>query len=233
MSMNHKILVIEDEESIRKIIKDYFRREGYEILEACNGREGLEVFKSIDVDLVILDVMMPEMDGWTVCRKIREVSSTPIVMLTARGKDEDELMGLELKADDYVKKPFNPSILVARVNNLLERSKGEPIEGKDDSKVMLGGIEVDRYARNVTVEGEEIVLTPKEFEILDYFMQNEGKVMTRENLLSRVWGYDYFGDARVVDTHIKKLRKALGDKSYLIRTVFGVGYKFEVPDDKA
>lgn len=226
--MSYTVLVIEDEHNIRKIISDYFRAEGFQIIEASNGKEGIEKFEEEKVDLIILDIMMPELDGWTVCRRIRKKSDVPIIILTARTEEDDELMGFELKADDYVKKPFSPGILVARAKVLLNRTRGTILEDKDT--ITKAGLEVNKLERKVKVNGKEIELTPKEFDILWYLMEHSEMVLSREKILNAIWGYDYFGDIRVVDNHIKKLRKALGDKAYLIRTVFGVGYKFEVKE---
>jgi len=226
--MSYTVLVIEDEYNIRKIVCDYFRAEGFDVIQACNGKEGIERFEDEKIDLIILDIMMPELDGWTVCRRIRKKSDVPIIILTARTEEDDELMGFELKADDYVKKPFSPGILVARAKVLLNRTAGTILEDKD--KIIKAGVEVNKSERKVKVSEKNIELTPKEFEILVYLMEHSEIVFSREKILDSVWGYDYFGDIRVVDNHIKKLRKALGDKSYLIRTVFGVGYKFEVKE---
>ena len=226
--MSCTVLVIEDEDNIRKIISDYFRVEGFKVIEAPNGKEGIERFEEEKIALIILDIMMPELDGWTVCRRIRKKSDVPIIILTARTEEDDELMGFELKADDYVKKPFSPGILVARAKVLLNRTRGSILEDKD--KITKAGLEVNKLVREVKVYGKNIELTPKEFEILWYLMEHSEMVLSREKILSAIWGYEYFGDIRVVDNHIKKLRKALGDKSYLIRTIFGVGYKFEVKE---
>lgn len=226
--MAHKVLVIEDEKHIRKIVSDYLKAQGYEILEAQNGKDGLEKFEGEEVDLVVLDVMMPELDGWTVCRRIRKKSDVPIIMLTARTEEDDELMGFELRADDYVKKPFSPNILVARVRALLERKSVSDSQELCLERLELGGISLDRLSREVSLDGNNIDLAPKEFDMLSYLMENKNVVFSREKILQEVWGYDFIGENRTVDNHIKKLRKALGEKSYLIRTVFGVGYKFEV-----
>ncbi|MCM1989055.1 response regulator transcription factor [Oceanirhabdus seepicola] len=226
--MRYTVLVIEDEDNIRKIICDYFRAEGFHVIQAPNGKEGIERFEEEKIDLIILDIMMPELDGWTVCRRIRKKSDVPIIILTARTEEDDELMGFELKADDYVKKPFSPGILVARAKVLLNRTRGTILEDKD--KITKAGLEVNKLVREVNIHGKNIELTPKEFEILWYLMEHSEMVLSREKILNSIWGYDYFGDIRVVDNHIKKLRKALGDKSYLIRTIFGVGYKFEVKE---
>lgn len=224
--MSYSILVIEDEDSIRKIISDYFKVEKYNVIEASNGKEGIEKFKENNIDLIILDIMMPELDGWAVCRRIRKKSDVPIIILTARTEEDDELMGFELKADDYVKKPFKPAILVARAKTLLRRKDGNILG--DANKLIKQGLELDKLSREIKVDGKSIELTVKEFDILNLLMENEGTVFSREKILNKIWGYDFLGDMRVVDNHIKKIRKSLGNKAYFIRTVFGIGYKFEV-----
>lgn len=224
--MNEKILVIEDEENIRKIISDYFRAESYQVIEGVNGKDGLEKFEMHeDIDLIILDVMMPELDGWTVCRRVRKVSDVPIIMLTARTDEDDELMGFELKADDYVKKPFSPAILIARARLLLSKKRIDEENGEEINKY---GLSINKATRQVRLDKRSVDLTTKEFDILTYLVEHENRVFSRDQILSEIWGYDFVGDTRIVDNHIKKIRKALGDKSYYIRTVFGVGYKFEV-----
>lgn len=223
-----KILVIEDEIKIQSIIRDFFQDEGYDVTVASDGYEGWMTFEEGHFHLVILDIMLPEMDGWSVCKRIRKISDVPVIMLTARGEEEDKLMGFELKADDYVTKPFSPKVLIARAKMLLSRTYGTVLSGND--VLSAGGIEVFKSQRKVTVDGSETKLQPKVYEILTYFMENTNHVFSREQLLSKIWGYEYGGDARVVDTQIKKLRKSLGDRSHYIRTVFGVGYKFEVRD---
>lgn len=223
-----KILVIEDEVKIQYIIQDFFEREGFDVTIAADGFEGWMTFEEGDFDLVILDVMLPEMDGWSVCKRIRKISDVPIIMLTARAEEDDKLMGFELRADEYVTKPFSPKVLVARAKMLLSRTHGT-VMGLEN-KLSAGGIEVDSNQRLVTIDGEEIRLQPKEYEILLCFMENINHVFTRDQLLSKVWGYEYGGDTRVVDTQIKKLRKSLKDRSHYVRTIFGVGYKFEVRD---
>jgi len=225
-SMNGKILIIEDESKIRSIVRDFFNHEGFEVIEAENGKIGLEKFEENKIDLVLLDIMMPELDGWSVCRRIRKNSDIPIVMMTARGDEEDQLMGYELEADDYIVKPFSPSILVAKCKILLKRSKGELLD--NNINIVRGSIQIKRDARSVFVEGKQLNLTYKEYELLNYMIKNEGLALTRDVILREVWGYDFFGDDRVVDSHIKKLRKHLGNQSCLIKTIFGVGYKFEV-----
>lgn len=223
----YKLLIIEDEDEIRRIIVDNFPTKDFYIYEASNGVEGLAVFEANpEIDLIILDVMMPELDGWTVCRRIRKKSDIPIIMLTARGDEDDELMGFELKADDYVKKPFSPNVLLARVLKLIQNHHSENTSSLYIIK--SGDLILHIESRFVTLNGEELQLTLKEFEILYYMMKNSNIVLSRDSILNGVWGIDYFGDDRVVDTHIKKLRKLLGEKAYYIKTIFGVGYKFEV-----
>lgn len=224
----YNILVVEDETKIQNIIRDYFQQEGFNITIASDGYEGWMTFEEGQFDLVILDIMMPEMDGWSVCKRIRNVSDVPVIMLTARSEEEDKLMGFELRADDYVTKPFSPKVLVARAKMLLKRVHGTVLQG--EGLLEAGSIQINHIQRRVLVDNQEIQLQPKEYEILVYFMENTDHVFTREQLLSKIWGYEYGGDTRVVDTQIKKLRKHLGDRSYYIRTIFGVGYKFEVRD---
>ena len=223
--MNIKILVVDDESRMRKLVKDFLAREGYTVLEAGDGMEAMDVFyEEKDIALVILDVMMPKMDGWQVCREIRESSKVPIIMLTARSEERDDLQGFELGVDEYISKPFSPKILVARVNAILRRSLGNA--GGD--VIEAGGIVVDKAAHIVKIDGAQIELSYKEFELLSYFMENQGIALSREKILNNVWNYDYFGDARTIDTHVKKLRSKLGDKGEYIRTIWGMGYKFEV-----
>ena len=224
-NMNIKILVVDDESRMRKLVKDFLAREGYTVLEAGDGMEAMDVFyEEKDIALVILDVMMPKMDGWQVCREIRESSKVPIIMLTARSEERDELQGFELGVDEYISKPFSPKILVARVNAILRRSLGNA--GGD--VIEAGGIVVDKAAHIVKIDGAQIELSYKEFELLSYFMENQGIALSREKILNNVWNYDYFGDARTIDTHVKKLRSKLGAKGEYIRTIWGMGYKFGV-----
>ena len=220
-----KILVVDDESRMRKLIKDFLEREGYQILEAADGLQALDIFyDQKDISLVILDVMMPRLDGWGVCKEIRRISQVPIMMLTARSEEKDELKGFELGVDEYVTKPFSPKILVARVTAILKRTKLTiPQE-----VLSVGGIEVDKAAHIVNVDGKEVELSVKEFELLLYFLENQKIALTREKILNGVWNYDYFGDARTIDTHVKKLRSKLGDKGNYIKTIWGMGYKFEV-----
>jgi len=219
-----KILVVDDEERMRKIVKDFLANKGYFVLEASNGEEAVDVFlNSKDISLILLDVMMPAMDGWEVCRLIREYSKVPIIMLTAKSEEKDELKGFELGVDEYITKPFSPKILVARVEAILRRSSGASTE-----LVEAGGIKIDKTAHAVTIDGKEIELSYKEFELLSYFVENKGIALSREKILNHVWNYDYFGDARTIDTHVKKLRSKMGEKGDLIKTIWGMGYKFEV-----
>ena len=221
---NIQILVVDDESRMRKLVKDFLQREGYSVLEAGDGMEAMDIFYEQKIDLVILDVMMPRMDGWQTCREIRRDSTVPIIMLTARSEERDELQGFELGVDEYISKPFSPKILVARVGALLKRIYGTDAE----EKMEAGGIEVDKAAHQVRVDGKSIDLSYKEFELLTYFLENQGIALSREKILNNVWNYDYFGDARTIDTHVKKLRNKLGDKGNYIKTIWGMGYKFEV-----
>ena len=220
-----KILVVDDESRMRKLVKDFLCKKGYEVLEAANGEEAIDIFvEENDIALLILDVMMPKMDGWQVCREIRKLSQVPIVMLTAKGDEKDELLGFELGVDEYITKPFSPKILVARVDAILRRTSGASAEDIVD----VGGIMMNKAAHEVTIDGNPIDLSFKEFELLAYFIQNQGVALSRERILNNAWNYDYFGDARTIDTHVKKLRSKLGDKGDYIKTVWGMGYKFEV-----
>lgn len=220
-----KILVVDDESRMRKLVKDFLTKKGFTVLEAANGEEAMDVFyQEKDIALLILDVMMPKMDGWEVCREIRKDSKVPIIMLTARGDERDELLGFELGVDEYISKPFSPKILVARVEAILRRT-GQA--GQSDT-IAAGGIVIDKAAHQVTVDGKNVDLSFKEFELLTYFMENEGIALSREKILNSVWNYDYFGDARTIDTHVKKLRSKMGGKGDFIKTVWGMGYKFEV-----
>ena len=221
---NIQILVVDDESRMRKLVKDFLQREGYSVLEAGDGMEAMDIFYEQKIDLVILDVMMPRMDGWQTCREIRRDATVPIIMLTARSEERDELQGFELGVDEYISKPFSPKILVARVGALLKRIYGTDAE----EKMEAGGIELDKAAHQVRVDGKSIDLSYKEFELLTYFLENQGIALSREKILNNVWNYDYFGDARTIDTHVKKLRNKLGDKGNYIKTIWGMGYKFEV-----
>ena len=218
-----RILVVDDESRMRKLVKDFLTKSDYEVLEAEDGNEAVDIFfTEKGIDLVILDVMMPGMDGWEVCREIRKHSQVPIIMLTARSDERDELTGFELGVDEYITKPFSPKILVARVEAILRRSGNAATE-----QLEIGGISVDKVAHTVKVDGKAVDLSYKEFELLEYFMENRGVALSREKILNSVWNYDYFGDARTIDTHVKKLRAKLGEKGNLIQTVWGLGYKFD------
>lgn len=220
-----KILVVDDESRMRKLVRDFLEREDFVVLEAGDGMEAMDVFYDHnDIALIILDVMMPKMDGWQVCREVRDHSQVPIIMLTARSEERDELQGFDLGVDEYVSKPFSPKILVARVNAILRRSNIMSAEDVIDK----GGIIIDKAAHIVKIDDQAIDLSFKEFELLTYFVENEGLALSREKILNNVWNYDYFGDARTIDTHVKKLRSKLGDKGDYIKTIWGMGYKFEV-----
>lgn len=223
---NEKILIVDDEPKLRKLVKDFLVKEGYEIDEAGDGQEALDKFlkNKEKYSLIILDVMMPKLDGWETLEAIREVSEVPIIMLTARGEESDEVKGFKAGANDYVQKPFSPRILIARINALLRRKHTEK-----EKDLIKGIIRVDEMAHQVFVDGKEIELSFKEFELLTYLMENDGIALTREKLLSGVWDYDYFGDSRTIDTHIKKLRAKLGETAgEYIKTIWGMGYKFKV-----
>lgn len=220
-----KILVVDDESRMRKLVRDFLVKKNFDVLEAEDGAAALDIFYDVkNLSLIILDVMMPKLDGWQVCREIRENSKIPIIMLTAKGDEKDELQGFDLGVDEYISKPFSPKILVARVEAILRRTnalaEGDTIEA--------GGIVVNQAAHSVSIDGELIDLSFKEFELLTYFLENEGLALSREKILNHVWNYDYFGDARTIDTHVKKLRSKMGTKGEYIKTIWGMGYKFEV-----
>lgn len=220
-----KILVVDDESRMRKLVKDFLERQGYTVIEAGDGMEAMDCFyETKDIALVILDVMMPKMDGWQVCREIRGTSQVPIIMLTARADERDELQGFELGVDEYIAKPFSPKILVARVEAILRRSSALGGEQVIDA----GGIIIDKAAHMVKIGERSLDLSFKEFELLSYFVENQGIALSREKILNHVWNYDYFGDARTIDTHVKKLRSKLEEKGDYIKTIWGMGYKFEV-----
>ena len=222
-----QILVADDESRMRKLVRDFLEREGFMVLEAEDGLDAMDKFyENKDIALVILDVMMPKMDGWMVCREIRQSSKVPIIMLTARSEERDELQGFELGVDEYISKPFSPKILVARVSAILRRVHGT---GTEES-MSAGGIEINKAAHIVKIDGQTVELSYKEFELLAYFVENQGIALSREKILNNVWNYDYFGDARTIDTHVKKLRNKMGDKGDYIKTVWGMGYKFEVTE---
>ncbi len=218
-----KILVVDDESRMRKLVKDFLQHEHYEVLEAEDGEKALDIFYTDkSIGLVILDVMMPKIDGWQVCREIRTHSDIPVIMLTAKSDERDELLGFELGVDEYISKPFSPKILMARVEAVLRRTGyvGEDI-------IEVGAIKIDKASHRVTIDGKEVDLSVKEFELLAYFAANKGMALSREKILNNVWNYDYFGDARTIDTHVKKLRAKLGDKGDYIKTIWGMGYKFD------
>ena len=220
-----KILVVDDESRMRKLVKDFLVKKDFIVLEAEDGAQAVDLFFSTkDISLIILDVMMPKMDGWQVCREIRELSDVPIIMLTAKSDERDELLGFDLGVDEYISKPFSPKILVARVEAILRRSNML----NDDSIITAGEITLNKSAHEVTVSGKPVELSFKEIELLNYFMDNQGLALSREKILNSVWNYDYFGDARTIDTHVKKLRSKLGKQGDYIKTIWGMGYKFEV-----
>ena len=221
-----KILVVDDEARMRKLVKDFLSVKGFSVLEASNGEEAVDLFfEQKDIALIILDVMMPKMDGWETCRTIRKYSQVPIIMLTARSEERDEPQGFNLGVDEYISKPFSPKILVARVEAILRRSNAV-----SSDLIEIGGIRIDKAAHQVTIDGQNIDLSYKEFELLTYFVENQGIALSREKILNNVWNYDYFGDARTIDTHVKKLRSKMGEKGDYIRTIWGMGYKFEVSE---
>ena len=220
-----KVLVVDDESRMRKLIRDFLIRDNFEVLEASDGEEALDLFyRDKDIALIILDIMMPKINGWDVCREIRETSKVPIIMLTAKGDENDELQGFDLGVDEYISKPFSPKILVARVGAILRRAN----RVAEEDAIDIGGIIMDKVAHLVTVDGERVELSFKEFELLAYFIENRGIALSREKILNHVWTYDYFGDARTIDTHVKKLRNKLGQRGEYIKTIWGMGYKFEV-----
>ena len=222
-----KILVVDDESRMRKLVKDFLTKKNFQVLEAGNGEEAMDIFyEEKDIALIILDVMMPKMDGWEVCREIRKNSKVPIIMLTARSDERDELLGFDLGVDEYISKPFSPKILVARVEAILRRTG----QNNPEDVISAGGIVIDKAAHLATVDGKPMELSFKEFELLTYFLENQGIALSREKILNSVWNYDYFGDARTIDTHVKKLRSKMGDKGEYIKTVWGMGYNFEVDE---
>ena len=219
-----KVLVVDDEARMRKLVKDFLSVKGFTVLEAGDGEEAVDIFfEQKDIALILLDVMMPKMDGWEVVKTIRKYSQVPIIMLTARGEERDELQGFNLGVDEYISKPFSPKILVARVEAILRRTNAASADVTE-----VGGIVVYKVAHQVTIDGKPVDLSYKEFELLSYFIDNQGIALSREKILNNVWNYDYFGDARTIDTHVKKLRSKLGDKGEYIHTIWGMGYKFEV-----
>lgn len=219
-----KILMVDDEARMRKLVRDFLTNKGFKVIEAADGEEAVDIFfAQKDIALILLDVMMPKMDGWEVLKTIRKYSQVPVVMLTARSEERDELQGFSLGVDEYISKPFSPKILVARVEAILRRSNAV-----SSNVLEVGGIRIDKAAHQVTIDGKEVDLSFKEFELLTYFVENEGIALSREKILNNVWNYDYFGDARTIDTHVKKLRSKMGAKGEYIKTVWGMGYKFEV-----
>ena len=223
-SENRKILIADDEARMRALVRDYLRMKGFQVLEAENGREALEVFqREPDIALILLDVMMPEMDGFETLKELRHISDVPVLMLTARAEEQDELQGFSLGADEYIAKPFSPKVLLARIDAILKRTSA----GAGDEQLEAAGICLDERAHEVTVDGKKVELSFKEFELLRYFLENQGIALSREKILNHVWNYDYFGDARTIDTHVKKLRAKMGEKGALIRTIWGMGYKCE------
>lgn len=219
-----KILVVDDESRMRKLVRDFLVKAGYDVVEAGDGEEALDLFfQQKDIALIVLDVMMPKMDGWQVCREVRNYSKVPIIMLTARSDERDELQGFQLGVDEYISKPFSPKILVARIEAILRRTK----QLGNEDVISCGGIRVDKAAHQVWIDGKTVELSYKEFELLTYFVENQGIALSREKILNHVWNYDYFGDARTIDTHVKKLRSKMGEKGDLIKTIWGMGYKLE------
>lgn len=223
-----KILVVDDEARMRKLVRDFLVRKTYEVLEAGDGMEAMDVFYSTqNIALIILDVMMPKMDGWEVCREIRKESKVPIIMLTAKSDERDEQLGFDLGVDDYISKPFSPKILVARVEAILRRSGA----ASGEEVLTAGAVQIDKAAHQVRIDGKLVELSFKEFELLTYFVENEGIALSREKILNSVWNYDYYGDARTIDTHVKKLRAKMGDRGSYIKTIWGMGYKFDTKDE--
>lgn len=220
-----KILVVDDEARMRKLVKDFLIKSNYDVIEAEDGSQALDIFfEQKDIALIILDVMMPRMDGWEVCREVRQYSKVPIILLTAKSDERDELQGFQLGVDEYISKPFSPKILVARVEAILRRTNQ-----LDEEEILeAGGIVLNKSAHSVTIDGKDVELSYKEFELLTYFLENRGIALSREKILNNVWNYDYFGDARTIDTHVKKLRSKMGEKGDLIKTIWGMGYKLEV-----
>lgn len=222
-----KVLVVDDESRMRKLVRDFLVKKGFDVMEASDGAEAIDLFfAENDISLVILDVMMPKMDGWQVCREIRKYSKVPIIMLTAKSDERDELLGFELGVDEYITKPFSPKILVARVEAILRRTNAISAE----EILRAGAIEINRAAHQVLIDGKNVDLSYKEFELLTYFVENQGLALSREKILNSVWNYDYFGDARTIDTHVKKLRSKMGTRGEYIKTIWGMGYKFEVDE---
>lgn len=219
-----KILVVDDEQRMRKLVKDFLSKDGFKVIEAADGEQAIDIFfAEKNIELIILDVMMPKTDGWEVCREIRKYSKVPIIMLTAKASEKDELLGFELGVDEYISKPFSPKILVARVQAILRRTSA-----MDEEVIEVGGIKLDKSGHEVYVDENKLELSYKEFELLSFFVENKGIALSREKILNNVWNYDYYGDARTIDTHVKKLRNKMGEKGNCIKTIWGMGYKFEV-----
>ena len=222
-----KILVVDDESRMRKLVKDFLVKSNYDVLEAEDGEQAVDLFfREKGISLVVLDVMMPRMDGWQVCKEIRAYSQVPIIMLTARGDEQDELQGFKLGVDEYISKPFSPKILVARIEAVLRRAQADTQEGR----LSCGGILIDKAAHQVEIDGQPVELSYKEFELLTYFVENRGIALSREKILNNVWNYDYFGDSRTIDTHVKKLRSKMGARGDMIKTIWGMGYKLEAEE---
>lgn len=222
MSVKKKILVVDDEARMRKLVNDFLTKNNFEVTEACDGEQAVDIFfQKGDFDMVVLDVMMPKMDGWQVLKSIREFSTVPIIMLTAKTEERDELLGFKLGVDEYITKPFSPKILVARIEAILKRNNNF------EEIIEIGGITIDKTAHQVIIDDKNIDLSYKEFELLSYFVANKGVALSREKILNSVWNYDYFGDARTIDTHVKKLRSKMGDKGEYIKTIWGMGYRFD------
>ncbi|NBH27781.1 DNA-binding response regulator [Lachnospiraceae bacterium] len=220
-----KILIVDDESRMRKLVKDFLTRSNFDVLEAEDGGKALDIFyREKEIALIILDIMMPVMDGWEVCREIRQYSKVPIIMLTAKSGEQDELQGFQLGVDEYISKPFSPKILVARVEAILRRTS----QFGEEENLSAGGIVINKSAHSVSIDGQPVDLSYKEFELLTYFLENKGIALSREKILNNVWNYDYFGDARTIDTHVKKLRSKMGEKGELIKTIWGMGYKFDI-----
>ena len=221
-----KIMIVDDDRNICELLRLYIEKEGFETAIANDGKAAVQMFDSVNPDLMLLDIMLPELDGWQVCREIRQNSKVPIIMLTAKSEERDELLGFDLGVDEYISKPFSPKILVARVEAILRRS------GKtgEDDVLEAGGIRIDKAAHMASIDGKPMELSYKEFELLTYFLENQGIALSREKILNNVWNYDYYGDARTIDTHVKKLRSKMGDKGDLIKTIWGMGYKFEADE---
>ena len=220
-----KILIVDDESRMRKLVKDFLTRSNFDVLEAEDGGKALDIFyREKEIALIILDIMMPVMDGWEVCREIRQYSKVPIIMLTAKSGEQDELQGFQLGVDEYISKPFSPKMLVARVEAILRRTS----QFGEEENLSAGGIVINKSAHSVSIDGQPVDLSYKEFELLTYFLENKGIALSREKILNNVWNYDYFGDARTIDTHVKKLRSKMGEKGELIKTIWGMGYKFDI-----